>query len=130
MDKNKIIPVVLGILVIGVAAIFALSQPKNTQVKKTVSPAPTSSSVAGGQAANARIYTLAEVAAHSNAASCWSAINGDVYDLTQWIAKHPGGEGAILGICGKDGSAAFNGQHGGQSRPENILSGFKIGALK
>jgi cytochrome b involved in lipid metabolism len=52
-----------------------------------------------------------------------------VYDLTAWISKHPGGERAILSICGKDGSAAFNDQHGGQRRPANELSGFKIGTI-
>jgi hypothetical protein len=56
-------------------------------------------------------------------------INGGVYDLTAWISKHPGGERAILSICGKDGSAAFNDQHGGQRRPANELSGFKIGTI-
>jgi cytochrome b involved in lipid metabolism len=75
------------------------------------------------------VYTLADVAQHSTATSCWSAINGGVYDLTSWINKHPGGPEAILGICGKDGSAAFNAQHGGQSRPANELAGFKIGVL-
>ena len=74
-------------------------------------------------------YTMAEVAAHNNSASCWSAINGNVYDLTSWIGQHPGGQQAILSICGKDGSAAFNAQHGGQRRPANELAGFKIGAL-
>ncbi len=131
MDKSKTIPVVLGILVIGVAAFFALSQPKNSQIKKTVSSAPTSSSATGEQTTNTSMaYTLVEIATHSDAISCWSAINGNVYNLTKWIAQHPGGEGAILSICGKDGSAAFNNQHGGQSKPENILATFKIGALK
>lgn len=140
MDKSKTIPVVLGILVIGVAAFFALSQPSSSQVvKKTAIPVsnPTVSNpnasnpnpAAGGQI-NTGGYTLAEVAAHGDATSCWSAINGNVYDLTKWIAQHPGGEGAILSICGKDGSTAFNNQHGGQSRPESILSNYIIGALK
>jgi cytochrome b involved in lipid metabolism len=117
MNKIKTIPVVLGILVVGVAAAFALNQPKNSQVKKLVLPVP-------GE------FTLTQVAVHSDVASCWSAINGNVYDLTPWINQHPGGEGAILSICGKDGSAAFDNQHGGQSKPENKLVMFKIGALK
>ncbi len=75
-------------------------------------------------------YSLAEVAAHATVASCWSAINGGVYDLTGWIKNHPGGQQAIVGICGKDGSAAFNGQHGGQAQPMSALASFKIGVLK
>ncbi len=75
-------------------------------------------------------YTSTEVAQHANKASCWSMINGNVYDLTSWIPKHPGGEGAILSICGIDGSSTFNGQHGKSSKIANLLAGFKIGVAK
>ncbi len=74
-------------------------------------------------------FTLAEVATHNGASSCWSAINGKVYDLTSWINQHPGGPSHILNICGTDGSAAFNAQHGGQSRPASELVNFYIGTL-
>jgi hypothetical protein len=74
-------------------------------------------------------YTLAQVAAHNNASSCWSAVNGKVYNLTGWINQHPGGRAAILSMCGRDGSAAFNGQHGGQGRPANELAGFYLAPL-
>ena len=73
--------------------------------------------------------TAAMVAEHSSRSSCWSSINGGVYDLTSWIPNHPGGEQAILGLCGTDGSAKFNGKHGGQSKQLSILAGFKIGVL-
>jgi cytochrome b involved in lipid metabolism len=66
---------------------------------------------------------------HNTESDCYSAINGQVYNLTAWINKHPGGDRAILSICGKDGSNAFNGQHGGESRPEKILAGFEVGIL-
>jgi cytochrome b involved in lipid metabolism len=74
-------------------------------------------------------YTLAEVATHKDASSCWSAINGKVYDLTAWINQHPGGPQRILSICGKDGSSAFNGQHSGQARPADELANFYKGDL-
>jgi cytochrome b involved in lipid metabolism len=74
-------------------------------------------------------YTLAQVGEHGVEGNCWSAINGQVYDLGAWINKHPGGDRAILSICGKDGSAAFNGQHGGDKKPERVLAGFEIGVL-
>lgn len=74
-------------------------------------------------------YTLAQVAEHKDASSCWTTINDGVYDLTSWINQHPGGPEAILSICGIDGSSAFNAQHGGQRRPEQELASFKIGTL-
>jgi cytochrome b involved in lipid metabolism len=77
-----------------------------------------------------KTYTLADVSAHGGKGDCWTAINGGVYNLTTWISQHPGGEQAILSICGKDGSAAFNGQHGGAAQQAQILATFKIGTLK
>lgn len=75
-------------------------------------------------------YTMAEVSVHNTVNSCWSVVDGNVYDLTSYISRHPGGEKNILRICGKDGSSAFEGQHGGESKPEKILASYKIGPLK
>jgi cytochrome b involved in lipid metabolism len=72
---------------------------------------------------------MADVQKHNSATTCWSAVNGTVYDLTSWVNAHPGGKAAILMICGKDGSALFNAQHGGSGKVANILAKFKIGAL-
>ncbi len=75
-------------------------------------------------------YTLSEVKLHNTKASCWTAVNGSVYDVTSWISRHPGGAQAITSLCGIDGSSAFNGQHGGQARSASELASFKIGVLK
>ena len=95
----------------------------STNAATSATPAPSSSAtskVAG-------TYNSADLAKHSTSKSCWSAIDGNVYDLTAWINQHPGGSSVIKAICGRDGSAAFNGQHSGQSRPANELKNFKIG---
>jgi cytochrome b involved in lipid metabolism len=75
-------------------------------------------------------YTMEEVSKHNSKESCWSVIRGEVYDLTSWVNKHPGGPDRILRICGKDGTDLFIKQHGEAERPENILRNFKIGVLK
>lgn len=72
---------------------------------------------------------MSVVAKHNSASDCWSAINGKVYNLTKWINRHPGGPQVIKNLCGTDGSAGFNGQHQGQQRPANELSGFLVGDL-
>lgn len=100
----------------------------DTAQSTTQTSAPTATQTATGATA-AETYTLADVAGHATQASCWTAINGKVYDVTSWISKHPGGARAILGLCGKDGSSAFNGQHGGQARPASELATFIIGTL-
>lgn len=74
-------------------------------------------------------FTLADVAKHGSKDDCYTTVRGSVYDVTSWISKHPGGEKAILSICGKDGTAMFEGKHDGQPRPENELSSFQIGTL-
>lgn len=73
--------------------------------------------------------TMADVAMHTTKESCWSAIDGNVYDLTGWISMHPGGERAITSLCGKDGTAAFHAQHKDNKRQADTLAGFKIGSL-
>lgn len=93
-----------------------------TQGAPAVSPAAT-------PATPVSPYTMAAVATHNSKSSCWSAINGKVYDLTSWISQHPGGAERILSICGKDGSAAFNGQHEGDRRPASELADYLLGDL-
>lgn len=75
-------------------------------------------------------YTLAQVATHSTSADCWSVVSGGVYNLTLWIAQHPGGQSSIKGMCGVDATAGFMAQHGGQGNPAAELASFKIGVLQ
>ncbi len=77
-----------------------------------------------------KVFTMTEVQANNTESNCLTAINGKVYDLTAFVTKHPGGDRNILRICGKDGSSTFEGQHGGEGKPEKILAGFEIGILK
>jgi hypothetical protein len=74
-------------------------------------------------------YTMAQVKANNTAKSCWTAIDGFVYNLTSWISAHPGGSGAILFLCGTDGSNAYKAQHEQQARPAVRLDGYKLGPL-
>ena len=85
------------------------------------SPAPTVS--------KAPALTMKDVAANNTAKSCWSAIDGNVYDLTRWINSHPGGSSAITFLCGTDGSKAFAAQHAGEAKPTSRLAGFLLGPL-
>lgn len=76
-----------------------------------------------------KTYTMAQVALHNNAASCFTHIAGGVYDVTSFISAHPGGTSAITVICGRDGTAFFEAQHGGASKPENMLASLKVGII-
>ena len=153
MNKKTIAMIVISLVVI-VFAIIAASKynteliPEsidsaisgNTETKETgttdqviitkpVVTKPTTTITTTTTPATVKTFTITQVATHNSEADCYSAINGNVYDLTAFITKHPGGDRNILRICGIDGSAAFDGQHGGDSKPERILAGFEIGTL-
>jgi cytochrome b involved in lipid metabolism len=80
-------------------------------------------------AAAPKTYTAAQVAKHSSASSCWTIVGKNVYDVTKYVAKHPGGASVIKSMCGKDGSAMFRGQHAGESSPARTLARYRIGTL-
>ena len=74
-------------------------------------------------------FTMTQVRANNTARSCWTVIDGVVYDLTKWISNHPGGSGAILFLCGTDGTNAFSAQHQNQARPAIRLDTYRLGPL-
>ena len=99
-----------------------------------VAPKPTASSTPKAEPsakpkAEQTGYTMEKVRANNNEVSCWSVIDGNVYDLTNWIASHPGGKGNILSLCGKNGTAEFASKHRGDSNPQARLKGFLLGPL-
>ena len=99
------------------------AQPQQTPTPSATAatPKPTSSGV--------KTFTMADVSSANSASYCLTVINNKVYNLTSWINSHPGGREAILSLCGKDGTRAFESQHGGDKRPENTLAGFYAGDL-
>ena len=101
----------------------------STEAAKPVASSATTEKPAAETTAEATGYTMDKVKANNSATSCWSVIKGNVYDLTNWINQHPGGSGAIRGLCGTDGSAEFSGKHKGQSNPESRLASYLLGPL-
>jgi cytochrome b involved in lipid metabolism len=56
--------------------------------------------------------------------------SGKVYDVTDYIPFHPGGESIIINQCGKDATSAFNAFHGGSTSIKNQLNNYYIGDLQ
>ncbi len=149
-NKSLILGIAIAVLVIGFGVIMYRGRPvmqlhttvmtptaqmngSGSVVTTTVTTASSSTTtttttapVAPGQT---NTFLFADVQAHNTPSSCWSDIGGDVYDLTSWINRHPGGPQAIQSLCGTDGTAAFEGQHSGQKRPRAMLMMLKIGTL-
>lgn len=76
--------------------------------------------------------TTAELALHDTAESCWMLVDGTVYDVTAWIAGHPG-QAAILRGCGKDASLLFEDRDGQGTAhspaARQVLAAFALGPL-
>ena len=92
-------------------------------VKASAAPSASAVAVPGAP------YTIAKVKTQASAASCWTVISENVYDLTKWIGQHPGGEGAIKSLCGTDGTKDFLAMHRNQSKPEARLDSYLLGPL-
>ena len=95
-------------------------------VRGVKAPTPTATAT---PTTTSNALTLARVKENNTASSCWSIINGNVYNLTTWISNHPGGKSAITSLCGIDGTSAFNSQHRNESRPESRLATYLLGKL-
>lgn len=104
--------------------------PKTTTSGGSTSSGSSSSSTSTSTSSQPGTYTAAEVAKHNSSASCYSIVDGGVYDLTNWISRHPGGQSAIKYMCGIDATDAFMSQHAGERRPTSILDQYKIGTLR
>ena len=72
-----------------------------------------------------RRITPMELASHNTKSDCWTAYNGKVYNITNYLPYHPGGDKLMLG-AGKDCTALFNKYHrwvNGHAMLSNCLIG-------
>ncbi|KDN45165.1 hypothetical protein RSAG8_05080, partial [Rhizoctonia solani AG-8 WAC10335] len=74
-------------------------------------------------------YTAEEVAKHNKKDDCWVIIDGQVLDVTNFLADHPGGEKAILLYAGRDATEEFNMLHDPKVIPRYTPESV-IGTLK
>ncbi len=83
----------------------------------------------------AKTFTMNEVAQHDSKEDCWAIISGDVYDLTKFINRHPGGD-EILRACGTDATTLFTkrqtqeGQAVGSGSPHSQAASEQLAKLK
>ncbi len=132
MNNQTLIGIIIVVILVVGGYFLVTSAPTQAPQEEntaTTTPQETATTTPEIAATSSTAYTLLQVATHKDKTSCWSAVNGSVYDLTSWIGKHPGGDAAILSICGKDGSTAFEKQHGGMAKQAALLTTFKIGVL-
>lgn len=117
--NKKIIVVVVLIAVVAGGYFFFLRKP---DASSFVSGVTVSSSTPS--------YTLSDISKHSTSSDCWTAVSGQVYDVTAFIPSHPDGQ-AILKACGKDGTKLFMGEdEHAEQNAQTTLDTYFIGTLK
>eukprot|EP01083_Nonionella_stella_P269735 912896_1 len=78
---------------------------------------------------SSKIITREEFQKHHSLDNCWIEIDGKVYDVSQWMRKHPGGERLLECLGGKDASLPFLLNHKPEIRKKYFATMF-IGNLE
>lgn len=65
------------------------------------------------------LIAASELANHNKKGDLWVSIHGHVYDVSDFLEMHPGGEAKLLQYAGKDATRGFRVQH-----PEGYLEKF------
>ncbi|WOO77062.1 (S)-mandelate dehydrogenase, mitochondrial [Vanrija pseudolonga] len=95
----------LAAAALGAGATFlALSEPAAAE-------APPHAKASAGSIATGGKISLAQLAKHSHSKSLWIAIDGKVYDVTDFLDRHPGGSKILAENGGKDVSKLFHSIH-------------------
>ena len=72
---------------------------------------------------------MAELSKHNSEKSCWTLIDGIVYDITFYITRHPGGKHTIIRGAGMESSEMFRKHHKGVDVKTTYAARFAIGKI-
>ncbi|KAJ3789634.1 FMN-dependent dehydrogenase-domain-containing protein [Lentinula aff. detonsa] len=75
-------------------------------------------------------WSIEEVSKHGDATSCWLIIKNEVYDVTEFLSKHPGGPSIILKYAGCDATSAYEPIHPPDAIQQYLSPSQHLGALK
>lgn len=78
--------------------------------------------------AEQKTYSLAEISAHNTNKSTWLVIHNGIYDVTEFLNEHPGGEEVLLEVAGKEATEMFE-DVGHSTDARELMKKYKIGEL-
>ncbi|KAG5031566.1 hypothetical protein AAZX31_06G126100 [Glycine max] len=73
-------------------------------------------------------YSIKDLSQHTTKDDCWILVDGKVYDVTQYLDDHPGGDDVILAATGKDATEEFEDAGHSKSAREHMEQ-YCIGEL-
>ena len=129
MKKNTIILITITLLLLALigAGVWTLTNRSNNQ-----KPKATQDTTANQQN---KTFTMAEIATHNSKTDCWTVISGQVYELTDFVNRHPGGN-EVVRACGIDATTLFtsrtteDGQPIGSGIPHSQVAQEQLDQLK
>ena len=77
----------------------------------------------------AKKIPMSEVSKHNKEEDCWIVIRGKVYNVTEFIEEHPGGEGVLIAYGGTDCTEQFESVIHSQAASE-IMKELYVGDLQ
>ncbi|KAK7869287.1 hypothetical protein R5R35_000898 [Gryllus longicercus] len=75
-----------------------------------------------------KFFTREEVKSKKNSNNAWIIIHNSIYNVTDFLNEHPGGEEVLLEQAGKDGTEAFE-DVGHSANAKEIMKKYKIGEV-
>lgn len=76
-----------------------------------------------------KTFSRAEVASHATPSDCWCVIHDQVYDVSKYLNKHPGGGKLIFRNAGRDLTKDFEAMYH-SAKARSILEQFLIGKVE
>jgi cytochrome b5 len=76
---------------------------------------------------SSKSFTAEEMRGHNTDKSCWIAVHGEVFDVTDFLEEHPGGYDIIVASSGRDATQDFD-EIGHSSAARDMLKKYKLGS--
>ncbi len=119
----------IGLLVVLVAGVVVVWWRWGAAGPEYKNQEPAAASPTVGSVQNSQTYSMDDVALHAKKSDCWMVIDGTVYDVTNYIDKHPGGTG-MAGYCGADATEVFDREREHDDKARALLPQYRIGTLE
>jgi len=102
MDKRIILAILIFMFVIGMVFFVRVGYSNNETSDSYVNTisVPNNSNSVVSENNNVNKISLSELSSHNTANDCWVVFENKVYDITNFLPKHPGGIHTISPYCG------------------------------